>query len=79
MGKHLTCRSFPDVADTVLNYGKEIAGAATPSVLLIREICASREQILVHLYAAAGVSCRTVDRSAVRSAVIAFRPDGVRW
>ena len=29
MGKHLTCRSFPDVADTVLNYGKEIAGAAT--------------------------------------------------
>src|SRR6266478_8998239 len=29
LGKHLTCRSFPDVADTVLNYGKEIAGAAT--------------------------------------------------
>src|SRR6266478_10066128 len=24
LGKHLTCRSFPDVADTVLNYGKEI-------------------------------------------------------
>ena len=52
---------------------------ALPFVLLTREIFASREQILLHLYAATGVSCRTVDRSAVRSAVIAFRPDGVRW
>ncbi len=51
----------------------------SPFVLLTREIFASREQILLHLYAATGVSCRTVDRSAVRSAVIAFRPDGVRW
>src|SRR6266542_1706126 len=51
---------------------------AGPFVLLTREIFASREQILLHLYAATGVSCRTVDRSAVRSAVIAFRPDGVR-
>ena len=29
-------------------------------------------------YAATGVSCRTVDRRAVRSAVITFRPDVLR-
>ena len=49
------------------------------SVLLTCEIFASRKEIVLRLYAATGVSCRTVERSAVRSAVIAFRPNGVTW
>ena len=65
--------------ETFEAWAQTLQHLAPPFVLLTREIFASREQILLHLYAATGVSCRTVDRSAVRSAVIAFRPDGVRW
>ena len=44
-----------------------------PSVLLTRRFFSSREDF----HAATGVSCRTVERSAVRIAVVALRPETV--
>ena len=43
------------------------------SVLLTRRFCSSREDF----HAAIGVSCRTVDRRAVRMAVMVLRPEAV--
>ena len=48
-------------------------GSFASPVLLTRRFCSSREDF----HAAIGVSCRTVDRRAVRMAVMVLRPEAV--